>query len=120
MTTKFRSITITLSLLVSMLVLQPSSTFARRDEMRGHPGSVCFNTCKEPWRGCFRRACLSIPGFRSAPGQYRAQAKQIAKTKCRSEWQQFEACSAKCHDAAADTRKVASLAAPACYRSSNP
>ena len=115
MTTKFSPIMIAIGITVLISALQPSPTFARRDEMRGHAGSVCFNMCKEPWRGCFRRVCLSIPGFRTASGLYREQTKQIAKTKCRGEWQQFQACAAKCHDAAADTRKVASLVAPACY-----
>jgi hypothetical protein len=113
--TKLSRIMIALGIIILISALQPSPTFARRDEMRGHPGSVCFNMCKEPWRGCFRRMCLSIPGFRSAPGQYREQAAELAKTNCRSEWKQSVACAAKCHDAVADTRKVASLAAPACY-----
>ena len=113
--TKFSPIMIALGLAIAMSALYSSPTLARRDEMRGHAGSVCFNMCKEPWRACFRNVCLSIPGFRTQSGLYREQTKQIAKTKCRGEWRQFQACAAKCHDAAADTRKVASLAAPACY-----
>jgi hypothetical protein len=113
--TKFSPIMIALGLTIAMPALYSSPAFARRDEMRGHAGSVCFNMCKEPWRACFRNVCLSIPGFRTASGLYREQTKQIAKTKCRSEWKRSEACAAKCHDAAADTRKMASLTASACY-----
>jgi hypothetical protein len=74
-----------------------------------HGGTPCVNTCKEPWRVCFREICFATPGYKNAPAAKRAVIEDAAKSKCAPEWARFQACKRLCKDRAEMPQHLTSL-----------
>ena len=55
-----------------------------------------MNSCKEPWRACFRAVCFATPGYVGGSSDKRREVEKIAEQKCRSEWANFVACKRRC------------------------